>query len=54
MNGKLDPARFNLRTLPRRFEKMDDPLAGVMGEGVEMGVAIAAIEERMRRKADRT
>jgi len=39
-------------SLPARFEKMDDPLAGVMGEGVEMGVAIVAIEERMRRKAD--
>ena len=46
----LDPARFNLRTLPKRFEKMDDPLTGVMSEGVDMGVAIAAIEERMKRK----
>jgi len=53
VNGKLDPARFTMRTLPKRFEKMDDPLAGVMGEGVNMGVAIAAIEERMKRKAAR-
>jgi len=53
VNGRLDPARFTMRTLRARFEKMDDPLAGVMGEGVDMGVAIAAIEERMRRKADR-
>ena len=49
VNGRLDPARFNLRTLPKRFEKMDDPLAGVLGPGVDMGAAIAAIEERMRR-----
>jgi len=49
VNGKLDPANYNLRTLPKRFEKMDDPLAGVLGKGVDMGVAIAAIEERMKR-----
>ena len=54
VNGTLDPARFNLRTLPRRFERMDDPLAGVLGKGVDMGVAIAAIEERMKRKEKET
>ena len=53
VNGKLDPARFNLRTLPKRFEKMDDPLAGVLGKGVDMAVALAAIEERMRRNEER-
>jgi bifunctional non-homologous end joining protein LigD len=49
VNGKLDPANFNLRTLPKRFEKMEDPLAGVMGNGIDMGVAVGAIEERMQR-----
>jgi bifunctional non-homologous end joining protein LigD len=53
VNARLDPARFNLRTLPKRFEKMDDPLAGVMGAGVDLGAAIAAIEERMKHKGDR-
>jgi hypothetical protein len=53
VNGKLDPARFNIRTLPKRFDKMEDPLAGVLGEGVDMGVAIAAIEERMQRGGNR-
>ncbi|MFI5371490.1 MAG: non-homologous end-joining DNA ligase [Candidatus Eisenbacteria bacterium] len=50
VNARLDPARFNLRTLPRRFEKMDDPLLPVLGKGVDMGVVIAAIEERMKRE----
>ena len=50
VNGKLDPARFTLKTLPKRFEKMDDPLAGALGPGIDMGTAIVAIEERMRRK----
>ncbi len=49
VNGRLDPARFNLETLPARFEKIEDPLAGVMGKGIDMGVAVAAIEERMKR-----
>jgi bifunctional non-homologous end joining protein LigD len=50
VNAKLDPVRFNLKTLPKRFEKMDDPLVGVLGPGIDMGTAIAAIETRMRRK----
>ncbi|TMA23548.1 MAG: DNA ligase D [Deltaproteobacteria bacterium] len=50
VNGRLDPARFNLRTLPKRFEKLDDPLAGVLGPGLDMGTAIVAIEERMHRE----
>ncbi|HTM58408.1 MAG TPA: DNA ligase D, partial [Candidatus Udaeobacter sp.] len=50
VNGKLDPARFNLRTLPARFAKMDDPLAGVLGKGIDMAEAIAAVEERMQKK----
>ena len=52
VNAKLDPKNFNLKMLPKRFEKMDDPLAGVLGPGIDMGTAIAAIEERMHRKDD--
>jgi bifunctional non-homologous end joining protein LigD len=48
VNGKLDPARFNLKTLPKRSEKIEDPLAGVLGRGIDMGTAIGAIEERMK------
>jgi bifunctional non-homologous end joining protein LigD len=54
VNGKLDPVNFNLRTLPVRFQKMEDPLRPVLGEGIDMGVAIAAIERRMKRTKDRT
>ena len=50
VNDRLDPANYNLRTLPGRFEKRDDPLRGVLGKGVDMGAAIAAIERRMGRK----
>ena len=49
VNAKLDPARFTLKTLPARFEKIEDPLQGVLGPGIDMGVAIAGIEKRMKR-----
>ncbi|MGH7681466.1 MAG: DNA ligase D, partial [Candidatus Eiseniibacteriota bacterium] len=44
----LDPKAFNLKTLPKRFEKMEDPLAGVLGKGLDMGEAIQAIEQKMQ------
>jgi len=54
VNRRLDPARFNLRTLPKRFERMADPLLGVLGEGVDMGSAIVGIEERLKRGKGRS
>jgi len=50
VDRKLDPARFTLKTLPKRFEKMEDPLTPILGEGVDMGAAIERIEERVKRK----
>ena len=49
MGAKLDPARFTLKTLPKRFETMEDPLLGALGQGIDMGVAVAAIEDMMKR-----
>ena len=50
VNAKLDPKNFTLKTLPKRFEKMEDPLLGVLGKGVDLGAALAAIETRMQRR----
>jgi bifunctional non-homologous end joining protein LigD len=47
VTGRLDPARFNLKTIPERFATMEDPLQGVLGEGIDMADAIARIEQRM-------
>ncbi len=47
VNARLDPAKFTMKTLPKRFEHMPDPLLPVLGPGVDMGAAIAAIERRM-------
>jgi bifunctional non-homologous end joining protein LigD len=52
VNNKLDPARFNLKTLPKRFEKMEDPLTPVLGKGIDMGTAIHGIEEMMKRAGE--
>jgi bifunctional non-homologous end joining protein LigD len=49
VNARLDPARFTIRTIPERFEEMDDPLAPVLGKGIDMAKAIVAIERRMAR-----
>ena len=44
----LDPARFNLRTLPGRFDEMADPLTPVLGAGIDMATAIERIQAHLR------
>jgi bifunctional non-homologous end joining protein LigD len=46
VTARLDPARFTLRTLPARFDKMSDPLTPVLGDGIDMGAALERIEVR--------
>jgi bifunctional non-homologous end joining protein LigD len=41
---RLDPARFTLRTLPARFDRMADPLLPVLGDGIDMAAALERIE----------
>ena len=41
---RLDPARFTIKTLPARFEKMADPLTPVLGDGIDMAAALERIE----------
>ena len=41
---RLDPARFTLKTLPVRFDKMADPLTPVLGDGIDMAAALERIE----------
>jgi bifunctional non-homologous end joining protein LigD len=51
VDAKLDPARFTIRTLPKRFESMADPLRMLLGPSVEMESAIARIERHMNEAA---
>jgi bifunctional non-homologous end joining protein LigD len=47
VTARLDPARFNLKTMAARFDKMADPLTPVLGPGIDMAAAIARIESRL-------
>ena len=47
VTARLDPARFTIKTLPKRFESMADPMIEVLGAGVDVAAAIAGIERRM-------
>jgi bifunctional non-homologous end joining protein LigD len=45
---RLDPARFTIRTAPERFAARADPLAPVLGPGIDMTAAIARMTSRLR------
>ncbi|HYB71456.1 MAG TPA: DNA ligase D [Candidatus Bathyarchaeia archaeon] len=44
---RLDPARFNIKTIAARFEKMADPLLPVLGPGVDIGAALERVQSRL-------
>jgi bifunctional non-homologous end joining protein LigD len=44
VTARLDPARFTIRTVTRRFAKRADPLAPVLGPGIDLGAALARME----------
>ncbi len=47
VTARLNPAKFTIQTIPKRFESMPDPMTDVLGAGVDMGSAITAIERRL-------
>jgi bifunctional non-homologous end joining protein LigD len=44
---RLEPARFTIRTVPRRFARRADPLAAVLGTGIELAATLARMEGRL-------
>ena len=44
---RLDPSRFTIKTVTRRFAKARDPLAPVVTAELDMAAAIARIEKRL-------
>jgi bifunctional non-homologous end joining protein LigD len=44
----LDPGRFTIRTVPRRFEKIGDPMAPVRSGSIDMATALARMRAQMR------
>jgi len=47
VTARLDPTRFNLKTMVTRFETMTDPLMPVLGPGIDMAAAITRIEAHL-------
>jgi bifunctional non-homologous end joining protein LigD len=47
VTGRLAPGRYTIRTVPGRFARRPDPLLRVLGPGIDMASAIAAIERRL-------
>ena len=46
VTARLDPARFTMKTVPTRSEKMADPLSPVLTGSIDMAAAVARIEQR--------
>jgi bifunctional non-homologous end joining protein LigD len=47
VTARLDPARFTMTTLPKRFDKIADPLAPVLTGGIDMAAALEQIAQRL-------
>ena len=54
MNVRVGTSGYSYAEWKGNFypEKMEDPLAGVLGKGFDMHAAIGAIEKRMKRAAE--
>ena len=47
VTARLVPARFTIKTAPKRFAKMVDPLAGVLGPGIRMEDSLRRLGRRL-------
>jgi hypothetical protein len=43
VTAKLDPQRFTIVTVPERFAKLADPVAPVLGDGVDIAAALTRL-----------
>jgi bifunctional non-homologous end joining protein LigD len=44
VTSRLDPRRFTIRTAPARLDRMGDPMAPVLGVGVDIAAALARLD----------
>jgi bifunctional non-homologous end joining protein LigD len=48
VGGRLNPARFTIRTVPQRLRRVDDPMCRVLEVRTDIPAALAALSVRMR------
>jgi bifunctional non-homologous end joining protein LigD len=46
VSARLDPAKFTIRTVPRRTAERSDAFAGVLGQPIDVPAVLAALAER--------
>jgi bifunctional non-homologous end joining protein LigD len=51
LTARLAPERFTIETAPARLARSGDPLAGVLGPGIDVARLLAALEARLARLA---
>jgi bifunctional non-homologous end joining protein LigD len=44
VTARLDPGRFTIRTAPARLDEVGDPMAPVLGEGIDVAVALGRLD----------
>ena len=49
VTARLEPGRFTIKTAPARFEKQGDPMAPVLGAGINLVAALQGLERRLGR-----
>ncbi|MGH2405627.1 MAG: DNA ligase D [bacterium] len=47
VTDRLDPSGFTIKTVPKRFEKIHDPLTRILTESIDMAAAIVRLEKRL-------
>ena len=50
VTARLDPRRFTIATVPKRFARMKDPVAPVLGPAVDIPAALRRLERRVARR----
>jgi bifunctional non-homologous end joining protein LigD len=44
VTARLDPGRFTIRTAPARLDKLGDPMASVLGDGIDIVAALTHLD----------